>query len=68
MTNTEIPNNNSEKELILDKSISDEKNKQISKKIHHKIKRSLQTTRNQTDLLMKLLMRFLAISFQKKTL
>ncbi len=32
MTNTEISNNNPEKELILDKSISDEKNKQTSKK------------------------------------
>ena len=32
MTNTEISNNNPEKELIIDKSISDDKNKQISKK------------------------------------
>ena len=32
MKNTEIPNNNPEKELILDKSISDDKTKQISKK------------------------------------
>ncbi len=32
MTNTEISNNNPEKELILDKSISDDKTKQISKK------------------------------------
>ena len=32
MNNTEISDNNPEKELILDKSISDEKNKQISKK------------------------------------
>ena len=32
MTNTEIPNNNSEKELIQDKSVSDDKTKQISKK------------------------------------
>ncbi len=32
MTNTEISDNNSEKELIIDKSISDDKTKQISKK------------------------------------
>ena len=32
MTNTEISNNNPEKELIIDKSISDDKTKQISKK------------------------------------
>jgi len=32
MTNKEISNNNPEKELILDKSISDDKSKQISKK------------------------------------
>jgi len=32
MTNTEISNNNPEKELILDKSISDDKTKQINKK------------------------------------
>ena len=32
MNNTEIPNNNSEKELLQDKSISDEKPEQISKK------------------------------------
>ena len=32
MTNTEISDNNPEKELILDKSISDDKTKQISKK------------------------------------
>ena len=32
MTNTEIPNNNPEKELILDKSISDDKTKQIINK------------------------------------
>jgi len=31
MTNTEISNNNPEKELIVDKSISDDKTKQISK-------------------------------------
>ncbi len=32
MDNTEIPNNNPEKELIIDKSISDDKTKQINKK------------------------------------
>ena len=32
MTNTEISDNNPEKELKIDKSISDNKNKQISKK------------------------------------
>ena len=32
MTNTELPDNNPEKELIIDKSISDDKTKQISKK------------------------------------
>ena len=32
MTNTEFSNNNPEKELIIDKSISDDKTKQISKK------------------------------------
>ena len=32
MTNTEISNNNPEKELIIDKSISDDKTKQIGKK------------------------------------
>jgi len=32
MTNTELPDNNSEKEFIIEKSISDDKTKQISKK------------------------------------
>ena len=32
MTNTEISDNNPEKELIINKSISDDKTKQISKK------------------------------------
>ena len=32
MTNTEIPDNNPEKELIIEKSVSDDKTKQISKK------------------------------------
>ena len=32
MTNTEISDNNPEKELIIDKSISDDKSKQISNK------------------------------------
>ena len=32
MTNTEISDNNPEKELIIDKSISDDKTKQITKK------------------------------------
>ncbi len=55
MANKEISNNNPEKELITDKSISDDKTKQINK-------------RNTTHLLMKFLMKFLEISFQKKTL
>ena len=32
MTNSEISDNNSKKELIIDKSISDDKPKEISKK------------------------------------
>ena len=32
MTNTEISDNNPEKELIIDKSISDDKTKETSKK------------------------------------
>jgi len=32
MTNSEISDNNPEKEVIIDKAISDEKTKQISKK------------------------------------
>ena len=39
MTNTEISDNNPEKELKIDKSISDDKTKQISKKIQLKIKK-----------------------------
>ena len=35
MTNTEISDNNPEKELIIGKSISDDKTKQISKKKHN---------------------------------
>ena len=38
MTNTEISDNNPEKELKIDKSISDDKTKQISKKNTTKIK------------------------------
>jgi len=68
MTNKEISNSNPEKELIIDKSVSDDKTKPIIKKNTRKIKKLLQKTTNQTNLLMKFLMRFLAISFQKKTL
>ena len=68
MTNTEISDNNPEKELMIDKSISDDKTKQISKKIQRKIKKLHQKTTNQINLLMKFLMKFLEISFQKKTL
>ena len=68
MTNTEISNNNPEKELIVDKSISDDKNKQISKKNTTQNKKLHQKTTNHLNLLMKFLMKFLEISFQKKTL
>ena len=68
MTNKEISNNNPEKELIIDKSISDDKTKKIVIKIHRKIKKLHQKMINQQNLLMKFLMKFLEISFQKKTL
>ena len=38
MDNKEISNNNPEKELTTDNSISDDKTKQINKKIQRKIK------------------------------
>ena len=68
MTNTEISDNNPEKELIIDKSISNDKTKQISKKNTTQIKKLHQKTTNQLNLLMKFLMKFLEISFQKKIL
>ena len=68
MTNTKISENNPEKELILNKSISDDKTKQISKKIQLQIKKLYRKTINQLNLLMKFLMKFLEISFQKKIL
>ena len=67
MTNTEISDNNPEKELIPDKSISDDKTKQISKKNTTQNKKITPKTDESTNLLMKFLMKFLEISFQKKT-
>ena len=67
MTNTEITDNNPEKELKIDKSISDDKTKQISKK-NTTQKKLHRKTINQLNLLMKFLMKFLEISFQKKSL
>ena len=68
MTNTEIPDNNPEKELIIDKSISDDKTKQNSKKNTTQNKKITQKMTTQKNLLMKFLMKFLEISFQKKPL
>ena len=68
MTNTEISDNNPEKELKIDKSISNDKTKQISKEIQRKIKKLHQKTISQLNLLMQFLMKFLESSFQKKTL
>ena len=68
MANKEISKNNPEKELTTDKSISDDKAKPTSKKIQRKIKKLPQKAIKQTNLLMKFLMRFLAISLEKKTL
>jgi len=68
MTNTEFSDNNPEKELIIEKSISDDKTKQISKKNTMQNKELHQITTNQQNLLMKFLMKFLEISFQKKTI
>ena len=68
MTNTEISDNNPEKELKIDKSISDDKTKQISKKNTTQNKKLHRKTINQLNLLMKFLMKFLEISFQKKIL
>ena len=68
MTNTEISDNNPKKELIIDKSISDDKTKQINKKIQRKIKKLHQKTINHLNLLMKFLTKFLEIWFQEGTL
>ena len=68
MTNTEISDNNPEKELIIDKSISDDKTKQTSKKNTSQNKKITPKKTNQMNLLMKFLMKFLKISFRKKTL
>jgi len=68
MTNTEISDNNPENELKIEKSISDDKTKQISKKNTTQNKKITPKTTNQLNLLMKFLMKFLEISFQKKTL
>ena len=68
MTNTKISDNNPEKELKIDKSISDDKTKKLVIKIQLKIKKLHRKTINQLNLLMKFLMKFLEISFQKKIL
>ena len=68
MANKEISNNNPEKELITDKSISDDKTKQISKKNTTQNKKITPKNDNQLNPLMKCLMKFLEISFQKKNL
>ncbi len=49
MTNTEIPNNNPEKELILDKSISDDKTKQIINKNTTQIKKNSSKSKNSNE-------------------
>ncbi len=50
MTNTELPENNPEKKLIIDKSISDDKTKQISKKntTHNKkiVQKNIESTKS----------------------
>ena len=48
MTNTEIPDNNPEKELLPDKSISDSKTKHISKKNTTQNKKITQKNDNST--------------------
>ena len=68
MTNTEISDNNPEKELIIDKSISDDKTKKITNKNTTQNKKLTPKKENQLKLLMKFLMKFLEISFQKKIL
>ena len=68
MTNTEISDNNPEKELKIDKSISGDKTKQITKKNTAQNKKLHRKMINQLNLLMKFLMKFLEISFQKKIL
>ena len=68
MTNSEIPENNPEKELIIEKSISDDKTKQISKKNTTQNKKITPNKYKSTKYLMKFLMKFLEISFQKKIL
>ena len=56
MDNKEISKNNPEKELITDKSISDDKTKQLVRKIQPKIKKFLQKKVTQKILLKKFLM------------
>ena len=68
MTNTEISDNNPEKELKIDKSILDDKTKQISKKNTTQNKKFTPKNDKSTNLLMKFLTKFLEISFQKKIL
>ena len=50
MTNTEIPNNKPEKELIQDKSVLDPKTNKLVRKIQRKIKILLPKTTNQINL------------------
>ncbi len=68
MTNKEISDNNPEKELIIEKSISDDKTIQISKENTTQNKKIAPKKTNQLNLLMKFLIKFLEISFQGKTL
>ena len=68
MKNTEISNNDPEKVLIEDKSISNNKAKEISKKNTTQNKKITPKNDKSTNLLMKFLMKFLEISFLKKTL
>jgi len=68
MTNTEISDNNPEKELKIDKSITVIKQNKLVRKIQLKIKKLHRKTINQLNLLMKFLKKFLEISFQKKIL
>jgi len=67
MTNTEISDNNPEKELIISQFQMIKPNKLVGK-IQRKIKKLHQKMKNQLNLLMIFLMKFLEISFQKKTL
>jgi len=68
MTNTEISENNPEKELKIDKSISDDKTKQISKKNTTQNKKITQKNDNSTKSFDEISNVILEISFQKKTL